>query len=121
MTIVSRTISTALAAAAIGIALTGCGAIGSAVDCASVADTMADVSNNVTGDVETLKQSTDKLRDEAADIEDKGLKQAALDFADQAESVNAGLNGDVSEGAETDPGVLTDSLDSFTSECNALG
>lgn len=115
-----------LAAAVLGgglavAALTGCSAVNAAVDCATVADTMTEVAGNVTGEVEALKTSTEKLRADAEDIEDSGLKQAALDFADQAESINAGLNGDLAEGVESDPSALQESLDSFTSECNALG
>lgn len=118
---IARRLTTLIAGGGLAlVALTGCGAVNAAVDCATVADTMSEVTGNVSGDTKTLKDSTEKLRNDAEEIEDSGLKKSAMDFADQAESINAGINGDVAEGAETDTSALQDSLDSFTSECNAL-
>ncbi|TWJ06494.1 hypothetical protein LX16_5231 [Stackebrandtia albiflava] len=109
---------TAAASGAIAVAaFTGCSQVNAAVDCATVADTMMEVSTNVTGDPETLKTSTEKLRTQAEDIEDQALKQSAIDFADQADELNAVLNGDISADISADPTALQDSLDAFTQQC----
>jgi hypothetical protein len=119
---VARRLAVIIAGGGLALAvLTGCGAVNAAVDCATVADTMSEVVGKVGGDTKALKESTEKLRNDAKDIEDADLKQAALDFADEAESVNAGLNGDLQEGVSTDTSALQGSVENFTSKCNALG
>lgn len=118
----SRRLVTTIAGGVLAFStLTACGAISSAADCVSVADTMQDVATNVTGDQETLKESTEKLRKDAEGISDEELKQSAIDIADQAEAINAGINGDIAEGAQTDSTKLQDSIDSFTNQCNQFG
>lgn len=102
-------------------AFTGCGIVNSAMDCATVGDTMTDVLSKVQGEPKPLKESTDKLRSQSEDIESEGLKKSALDFADEAENVNSAFNGDVGEGAQTDLDTLKKSSEDFVSECNAVG
>ncbi|ADD39860.1 hypothetical protein [Stackebrandtia nassauensis] len=109
------------ATGALAVAIfSGCSLVQGAVDCATVGETMSKIASNVGGDEKTLKKYTKELRDEAKNIEDADLKKSAEDFADEAESVNAGLNGDLQGGAETEADKLQGSADKFLEKCNAL-
>lgn len=109
------------ATGALAVALfSGCSLIQGAVDCATVGETMTKIVSNVGGDEKTLQKYTQELRDEAKNISDEGLKKSAENFADEAESVNAGLNGDLQGGAQTEADKLQDSADEFLKKCNAL-
>ena len=117
----TRRMLTVCATGTLAVAVfSGCGIVNSAVDCATVGDTMTEITGKVGGDSKSLKESTDKLRDQAKDIEDEKLKKAAEDFADEAENLNSGANGDVGGAADTNAGKLKDASESFMSQCNAL-
>ncbi|HIV59107.1 MAG TPA: hypothetical protein H9902_14245 [Candidatus Stackebrandtia faecavium] len=115
----SRRLYPAVVGAAMAIStLSACGAVTDAADCVSVVPTMEEVATNLTGDQETLQKSTDQLRKEAEDISNAKTKESAMEIADQAETINAGINGDVAEGAQTDQAKVRDAIDSFIDECN---
>lgn len=113
-------ITAAVATVALAGAMTACSQVNDAVDCASLVPVVTQVSNNVTNDTETLTTSTEKLRAEAETIDDAELKQAALDYADQAEQANALINGDVAAAAETDLTAVESSFSTLSDICGSL-
>lgn len=113
-------ITAAVATVALAGAMTACSPVNDAVDCASLVPVVTEVSNNVTNDTETLTTSTGKLRAEAETIDDAELKQAALDYADQAEQANALINGDVAAAAETDLTAVESSFSTLSDICGSL-
>ncbi|MGH8875854.1 MAG: hypothetical protein ACRD0P_00675 [Stackebrandtia sp.] len=121
MNFLTRRLLTVCTTGALAVAVfSGCGIINSAVDCATVGETMTEITGKVGGDSKALKKSTDKLRDQAKDIEDEKLKKSAEDFADEAENLNSGANGDVGGAADTNAGKLKDASKDFMDQCNAL-
>ena len=121
MTFLTRRVLTvcAIGALAVGV-VSGCGVFGTAVDCATVGDTMTEIAGKAGGDSKELKKSTDKLRKQAKDIEDDKLRKAAEDYADEADNLNSGANGDVGGAADTNAGKLKSSAEDFVDKCNAL-
>lgn len=114
-------VATLSVASTLAVALfSGCSLIQGAVDCATVGETMTKIVSNVGGDEKTLQKYTKELRDEAANISDKELRKSAEDFADEADDINSGLNGDVQGGAQTEADKLQGSADKFLEKCNAL-
>lgn len=106
--------------ASLTVGMTACSQVNDAVDCAGLVPVITEVSNNVTSDTETLTASTEKLRTEAETIDDAELKQAALDYADEAEQANALINGDAAAAAETNLTAVEDAFNTLTDICGSL-
>lgn|GEM_PF-5429811 len=100
--------------------MTACAQVNDAVDCVKVVPPVTEVSQNVTGDTETLTASTEELRTVAETIGDEALKTAALDYADQAEAANALLNGDAAAVAEADTQAVEAAFSTLTDICGSL-
>lgn len=117
---IAARITTTVTLTALAVGMTACSQVNDAVDCASLVPVITEVSNNVTGDTETLTASTQKLRDEAETINDTALKEAALDYAEQAEQANALINGDAAAIGDTDLTAVEDAFGTLTDVCGSL-
>ncbi|MFD0557468.1 hypothetical protein FB566_2739 [Stackebrandtia endophytica] len=114
-------IAAAVAGGALVLAgMTACSQVNDAVDCVKVVPAVTEVSQNVTGDTETLTASTAELRTVADGISDENLKQAVLDYAEQAETANALLNGDAAAVAEADTQAVEEAFTTLTDICGSL-
>ncbi|CAM3441365.1 hypothetical protein [Stackebrandtia soli] len=124
MKTLTRRVASVILAGGLAVAsLTGCGLIGgSAFDCAAIADSMTEVSNNIQADEATFQASVTKLREEAADITDAELKQAVEDYATLAEELNTFTNNPESADPNNIPDVskATEMQNTFTEKCSAV-